>query len=278
MRILITNKVLAIFIFLSLGTILRAQNVHLAGAREAGIANSSLTLGGTWTTFHNPAGLATTNNYCVGINYLNRFQTAELSTRSITGTIPTSNGGFGAGYSYFGTSSYNQQKLALGYAHKLSDKIEAGILFDLFSANLPNEYESAYALTGELGLTIRPINNLSIGAHINNITGANYTQYEYEELPMSFRSSLTWQTDNYLLSGLLSLNRDGEPVISIGSEVTLLSNFDVRLGVSTHEAYNFSLGAGYHKTMWHTDIAFSRHPNLGYTSMLSAGINFGETK
>lgn len=255
-----------------------AQSLHIAGARETGLANSSLTLNSTWSVFHNPAGLTNFDNYSLGISYINRFQSSELSTSAIAGIIPTEKGSFGIGYSYFGTSNYNQQKSIIGYAHKLGEKVDAGISIDLYSTHLPNEYESAHAITGEVGLTVRPINQLSIGAHLNNIAGADYSDYLEQEVPMSFRSSATWTAENYLLSGQLSLNKNYDAVLSVGTEVSILQYLDIRAGVSTFEPMSFTCGLGYHQKRLQLDLAFARHPSLGYTSVVSANINFGQVK
>jgi hypothetical protein len=255
-----------------------AQSYFIAGAREAAMANSILTLGGTWSVYHNPAGIRTLNHASVGFCYENRYLLEELSTQSFAGTVPVRNGGFGVSYSYFGTSRYNEQKMALGYAHALGEKINAGILFDLYHTNLPDEYESDYIIAGEIGLIIRPIENLSIGLHLNNPTESGSQNYNTEDANTFFRSGITWHDKYFLIGTQVSIQENDEPIMSAGMEINVVPNFYVRAGISSDEKNNYTFGLGYKQKRWCGDIAFARHPILGYTSMFSIEFYPGKIK
>ena len=240
-----------------------------SGAREAALANSVLTLGGTWSAWHNPAGMALVNAPAIGIAYTNRYQLPELSTRSLAGSLPVLKGAIGVTYSYFGDQDYNEQKLAAGYAHPLGEKVFAGILIDYYSTRLPSEYDRASAIAGEIGFLAKPTEQLAIGMHLSNLSNVNYNQYMHEELPMFLNSGITYSVKDFLISANLLLPKNANPSFGVGTEVNLIKNLGVRVGISNTEAFNFCFGFGYRLDNFRADIAFNRHPNLGYVSQLS---------
>lgn len=249
-------------------------NVFRAGAREAALANTGVALGGNWSMFHNPAGLANLTAPNIGVHYTNQFMMQELSTSSIAGVLPFGQGGFGITGSYFGTQSFNEQKYAFGYAHQLGKLVNAGISIDYYRANLPEDYDLSQALTGEIGLMINPIDNLSIGCHLYNVTGSGYKDYIAENLPSFFTLGAAWQSDVFLVTSQVSLDKQKSPIISAGSEVYLIPDLAVRIGVSNDDQYQYSFGIGYRKNRFVGDIAFTRHPVLGFSSYVSFNYSF----
>ncbi len=249
-------------------------NAFRAGAREAALANTGVALGGNWSMFHNPAGLASVSDPNLGVHYTNQFLLQELSISSLAGVLPISYGGFGITASYFGTKSYNEQKYAFGYAHKLGEIVNAGISLDYFRANLPEDYEPSGALAGEIGLLVNPIENLNIGCHLYNVTGSKYKDYEAENLPSFFTLGAAWKADVFLVTSQVNLDKNNNTTISAGSEVLLIPVLAVRFGVSTDDQFRYSFGLGYKKNKFSGDIAFTQHPVLGLSSFVSFNYSF----
>ncbi len=253
----------------SIVTCYASNNIFLPGGREAGLAGSGVTLGGLWSVYHNPAGMALARNYIFGFSYENRFFLPELNVASCAGIIPSDKGAFGLSTSYFGGKTYNEQKYALGYAHALSEKLFAGVLFDFFGTHLPGEYESLFSLAGELGVIARPTENLDVGFHIYNLTGSKYKAYSREELNRVFRSGITWHDNYFLLTSLVQVGNKQETIFSIGTEITCLKSISFRFGASNHEPARYSFGFGYLSGTVCADMAFAYHPVLGLTSSIS---------
>lgn len=249
-------------------------NSFQSGAREAALANSSVALTTDWPMFHNPAGISRLSYSSIGVHYTNQYTMQELSTASAIGSMPIAAGAFGFSLSYFGTSMYNQQKYAIGYAHQLGDFLSAGVIFDYFMAHLPEEYESSHALAGEIGLIANPIDKLSIGCHIYNVTDSKYSNLTDENLPSFFALGAAWESETFLVSSQVNLDKESDPTISIGSEVLLIESIAVRFGVSTNEQYQYSFGLGYNNKKFKGDIAFTRHPVLGFSSYVSFNYSF----
>ena len=257
---------------------LATQNYFFEGGRESGMANSFLTLGGIWSVYHNPAGIARTNQMSLGFSYSNHYLINELSTQSFAGIVPAGKGAFGAYYSYSGTSRYNEQKLALGYAHTLGSKIDAGIMIDLSSTYLPDEYETAHAIAGEISLLLYPAEQFRIGLLASNISGSKYNSYTEEKLNTFFQGGVSWHGDNFLIGAKALLQMQNNPVISVGTELSIVNNLDLRAGVSTEDNMSITFGLGYKQKNWRSDIAFARHPNLGFSTFLSIEVFIGREK
>lgn len=261
-----------------LGLTSYTQTPAAFGAREIGMANSESTYSSVWSVNLNPAGIINTETPSIGFSYFNQFQLKELSTKDIAAVIPTNTGGFGANYAYFGTSTYNLQNISIGYAHKLGEKFYAGITTLYHSINLPNEYETTHAISGNIGVIMLPIAQLRIGVNLNNISNSKYANYIQESPDMFFRTGISWKAENFLISGSIILSKDRSPTTSIGTEISFIKELDIRLGVSSADHTNFTFGLGYGKSHWQTDLAFCRHPNLGYSSAISVEFYFGKNK
>jgi len=122
---------LLVFLFIYLISYSGNDN-YPTGSRSASMGNSSVTLSDVWSTHHNQAGLAGLTKPTIGFHHENRFIVKEYGLQSLAFVLPTNSGNFGISLSYFGYSKYNESKIGLGYAKKLSDKISFGVQLDYF--------------------------------------------------------------------------------------------------------------------------------------------------
>ncbi|MBN2487111.1 MAG: hypothetical protein JXB34_14145 [Bacteroidales bacterium] len=257
-----------IFLCVSTG-ITASDKVFYPGAREAGMAGSSVSVPGLWAVYHNPAGLGYLTSASAGICIENHYQLEELNTASLAVVVPERKGSFGFSSAYFGTSRFNEQKFAFGYGRCLGEKLSAGVLLDCFVANLPENNGSSVLLAGEAGLLYKPLPKLNMGFHVQNPTVASYKNYNNEFLPVVFRAGASWEDKQFILSQQVQLNSRGETILSIGSEIKLTENLALRAGVSNSRQANYSMGAGYFSQHLSCDVAFSHHPVLGFSSALT---------
>jgi hypothetical protein len=243
----------------------------LAGTRETGLANSTVAMSTIWSEFHNPAGIAGVSEFGFGLNYENRFLLREISTTSFAGVLPVKSGSFGISGSLFGTSIYNEQKYAFAYARNFAGKIDVGIQCDYLSVNLPEDYETRRTLAGEIGIIAHPFENLHIGCHLYNPTGAKYNK-SYGSLPLIFRTGAAWIEDKYLISAQVQMSNQEKTTFSVGSEICLIKSMAVRVGISSQQYMSYTLGLGYKQDFWQADFAVAHHPVLGFSSFVSVEI------
>jgi hypothetical protein len=243
--------------------------VFLAGAREMALAHSGVSLGGIWSVYYNPAGLATVQNTSFGIGYENKFMVKDLNTASCALSFPLIKGTVGTACSYFGGTRYNEKKFAVAYAHKLASNLSAGILVDYFSASLPEGYDDSRTLAGELGLLAKPLEKLSVGLHIANISGSGFKYYSNNNLPQFIRTGVTWTEENFTLITQAQISAKQETIISVATEINILKNTAIRMGASNNESMRFTFGFGYALQNLRADIAFAHHDVLGMSSSFS---------
>lgn len=264
-----------LIVFLVINGDLCAQNnIFQSGAREAGLANTAIAIADNYSMFHNPGNISGVKATTIGVNYSNVFMLPELSLSSISGLMPFRQGAFGVSASYYGSSQYNEQKYAFGYGLGLGDKISAGISIDYFRVNLPGEYESEDALAGEIGIIVTPIENLSLACVLYNPTATSYKNYPSENLPSCLYIGAAYQSEGFLITSQANIESDQDPVLSLASELYLVKNFAIRLGISTDDLYQYSFGLGYTHTKLNADIAFARHPVLGFSSFITLNYAF----
>ncbi len=261
----------------TLGTGCNASDlIFLSGSREAGLANAGTTLGGLWSVYHNPAGMAMGHVTSFGFNYENRFLIKELNIASFAGVIPSHKGAFGISYSYFGSSLYSEKKYAFGYAHLLTENLSAGVLFDYYSTTLPSEYENSGCIAGEAGILATPLEKLSIGFHIANITSSKYKAYYNEDLPQYFRTGVSWKEEYFMIVTQIQLGKNHQPIISAGTEINFIKSLSFRFGTSTSESMRMTWGLGYNQRLLQVNIAFMHHTVLGLSSSLSLLFRFSK--
>ena len=109
------------------------DNYHIGG-RSAAMGSSSVMLQDRWAIHHNQAGLAWLDQKTVGAYYESRYTTSALGLQGGAFVLPMDVGTFGLSVSAFGYSLYNETKVGLAYARKLSPMFSVGIQLDYFSS------------------------------------------------------------------------------------------------------------------------------------------------
>lgn len=248
---------------------LTSQTVCFSDAQSAGMANMSVATIQNSPFSANPAAMSSKSRIQVGLSYLNTFMVNELNTTSAAIVYPGKLGSLGLNIGYFGSSYYNEQKYSLSYSKTLGNKINGGIRFNYFQTDISSEYEKPIAITGDLGILISPIEHLSVGALLINLTGAKYLHYEYEDLKQGVVTGAVWTERLFLISTQVELFKNQPAAMGVGSEINLSEKFDLRLGISSNETHKYTFGFGYGLEKLQADVAFAFHPVLGYSSYIS---------
>jgi hypothetical protein len=255
--------------------LIHASDIVLnVGARETALANSGVSLGGVWSVYYNPAGLVTVKSSSFGISYENKFMVKDLNTASCAIAVPSFKGTFGITCSYFGGTRYNEKKYAIAYAHALTKNLSAGILFDYYSASLPEEYDDCRTLAAELGILANPTEKLSLGMHVANITNSNYKNYSTSNVPQFLRTGASWTEEHFILSLQAQLGKNQETIISAATEINIVKSLAVRMGVANSECMRYTFGFGYTHHNIQADIAFVHHRVLGLSSSFNLIFRF----
>ena len=260
-----------IIVFLFILTInLYSQNQNRAvGANYLAMANAGVVKSDVWSVYHNQAGLANLETFNIGIHLDNKYGIKELSHGALALAMPTNAGTFGLSYSYFGYSKYNESKIGLAYAKKLFEKVSAGIQLDYFSTSIYGDYGTGGALTAEIGLLFEPIENLIIGAHAFNPVRTSYNTFDEEALSTALKLGIGYYFSESVLF-TIEVESDFENATNFksGVEYMPVENLFLRAGINTNPvSYHFGVGYQFYQII--TDLAFSHHEVLGYSTNIS---------
>ncbi len=118
--------VFALLFAISYSGLCSGENYHIGG-RSAAMGHSSVMLKDQWSIHHNQAGLAWMDKKAAGIYYESRFATSALGLQGDLFVLPTKLGNFGVSVAAFGFSLYNETKVGLAYARKLSPMFSVGV-------------------------------------------------------------------------------------------------------------------------------------------------------
>lgn len=232
----------------------------------------SVAMGGTAVAIsllHNPALSA--HSYAL-LSYENRYGVKEFSTFCGAfqyNQLPFS---FGATFSRFGYSRYNETMLGVDISKKLFRFLSLGVR--IHYANMVGAVDegiSNHALTADLAATLRLSPVWTVGIVANNVFKTDIGSAHYP-LPLPFRlrvgcavapsESVLFAADVDYFDSLYWLFR-------VGMEYFLLKEMPLRLGLTT-APFQPTFGLGYHPSFnWRFDLASSYHTVLGFTPSIS---------
>ncbi len=261
---------------LSFYAISQNSTAPMSGARGLGMGNASVAFTDIHSIFSNQAGLAFVDGISFSIGAERRFITAEINSIEAGLAYPTKAGTFGLAINYFGFSGYNEQRIGLAYARKLSERISIGAQVDYLGYSIP-EYGNKALFTFELGVQAELIENLFIGAHVFNPVRQEVVPDE--KVPTVFKLGTAYLPNKKLtISGELEKDIDLDMVFKAGVEYYLIDIFCLRAGISTSPFLNsFGMGLSL-KNGLKIDLATNYHYDLGFTPAISLAYEMNKNK
>ena len=116
-----------------------------------------------------------------------------------------------------------------------------------------------------------PVDNLMLGFHIFNPTGATIPKMRQEKIPVIMRVGLGYQFGERLFLGM-ETEKDldiASPMYKLGLEYRLIEYIYARIGVMLQEYVEHSFGIGFNLLNFHASLAFSYRQLVGYTPYFS---------
>lgn len=274
------KKTLFTFLLLVFWFATTAQTISsVAGARAAGMANAGITNQDVWAVFNNPAAYSGMKYSSVGIYYENRFLMKETGYGSLAFAAPLFGGNIGFGFSHFGYSLFQSDKVALGYSQQLFKFFSLGLQVNYFSLRQTEYYGNLNAMTFEAGIMSKPNDKLSIGVYVFNPINLSYYEDSDIKMPITLRLGFSYLFSKSLLLSLetgKSIN-GYTPAFRSGIEYNINNQFSVRTGVAL-SPMEYSFGLGYNsffsKNKLGFDLAYAYHEVLGSTPKLSITYEF----
>lgn len=254
--------------FLALNTFAGNEN-YLLGARQAGLANSTVALSDVWSTSQNQAGLGEIKSVSAGLAYENRFLIPEFGLKGLALAVPVGGGAFGLNVSSFGYSSYSESKIGIGYGRRLAENLLIGVQMDYLRVQLGDIYGTQNTFVAELGMKANLTNKLSVAAHVYNINRAKLAAYNDERVPTVLRLGGLYEfSEKVLLVAEVEKDIQKKASVKAGMEYHVTKPLYFRAGFSS-EPFKTAFGVGLDLNLFKIDISTSYHPQLGFTPQMS---------
>lgn len=272
------SKVLLIVpIFLFCYSSVLAQFFHENDAISTGLSGSDAAYTGTSLFCQNPALFAQARQSHFGFSYYNPYLLPELSTTSMAAVFRTEGGSIGTCLGYFGSSLYNESKLSLGYGHQLFKKLDAGIKLNYQHRRVEVLNTFSSIISGELGLTTRLSDELSLGLMYSNVS--NTGNSVESELPVLIKLGIAYsQKKDYFCTLQLTLIDYSEITASVAFEYWLKNIFVLRSGVAIENDVSYSFGCGIAVMDLNLNLGFRQHACLGLSSGITVIYHFNKNE
>jgi len=189
--------------------------------------------------------------------------------------VPGSWGTLSAGASTFGFEDYREIHLSLGYARGLqfgtARSLRMGGTLRLHHTSIA-EYGRAAALGLNLGLGLRLLRSLHLGATATNVTGASLVPDE--SLPRTLAVGLFYRALDDVLVVIDAFKDVRFPLTMRGGlEVQPVSPLFLRAGVTTTPT-RFRTGLGVRLGPLNADVAAEQHQRLGWSPSASLRVRW----
>lgn len=247
-----------------------AQFTHLSDARLLALSTAIEATGENYMGMSNPAGLATNKNLQFGLHYHNRFMLHELGTQSICAAVPVNRGSFASRINYFGTNALNESKFTISYGHNFTAWLAGGIDLNYHYLSIGTLNEKLSAVTGNIGMVVRPMDELCIGIFYQNPANILFESEYGNNTGTSLQAGITYnEFEKFLIAAKVRWIDFSWIDVALGTEVYLTRNLIVRGGIKLPSSMSYTFGAGFCFSWIHFDLGFEQHPVLGLSSSAS---------
>lgn len=247
-----------------------------AGARSAGMANTSLTIRDTWAVFNNPAATCRLQHISAGIYYENRFLLKQTGFGALAFQMPLhKSGNLTVGVSHYGYKLYQYSRAVIGYSQQLFANLYMGLNLNYIHLSQAEYYGRANGMTFELGIYSQPVKNFSLGVYVFNPVNISFFENSDLKMPVAMKFGLSYLfSDALLLAVETGKTINGyTPIFKGGIEYNLRKHFSFRAGISM-VPIEYSFGLGYKVAGATIDLAFAYHQILGLSPKISVQYEF----
>jgi hypothetical protein len=255
--------------------IVYSQQYSSATPCSSAPANASVAYTKKWTGFHNPAIISSETNNHVSLNYDNRFELKELSTKSLSVSFSNALLNCGLALSYFGYKLYNETQIGVAFSREFTSCLSMGIQCNYYNIYFSSDEGNKGSLITQIGLLSKIAPNLQIGFHAYNPTQSKLTISSSEKRIPSIFSLGANYFFNENIRGIIQVDKEIEyPLIwRCGFEYFLLKKFTIRLG-GYGNPFTPCIGTSLSHNKFCLNINVERHQILGVNSNVELSYSF----
>lgn len=225
--------------------------------------------------FANPSGCAFDETRFVSLHYLNRYGIKELSTYAGSFNFPNKYLNVGAYVSRYGFKAYNETLASVNLYRKLSSFLALGVRVNYLNIHYSATDPNKSLFTADIGVIARPVDKLTLSVlAINPFVVKLKSDSRKMEMPVALSLGASYEVLPVLLM-CAEVEKDFScPVVcKVGMEYVPVSQLSLRAGMYG-KPFTPSFGVGLNLSFFTLDLAFSRHPVLGFRSSCDVAFSF----
>ncbi|MDR1762566.1 MAG: hypothetical protein LBR64_01235 [Dysgonamonadaceae bacterium] len=216
----------------------------------------------------NPASLSFNQRKSVELSVFNRFEMEELSTETLSASLPNRFIDAGFQLSAFGYEDYQLLGAKIGLAKRVSQQFAVGVSLGYMNESSVLLDVSNKILTADAGLCWKMSDKFDFAFSTKNLLHSASSMRRQCFAGILYRLS---EAFNLLLEGGSDFEENHSA--SLGADYLIADKFNIRLGFNSNPKTP-SLGFGYRIDHFTTDVCFLLHPVLGLSSGISVNYNF----
>ncbi len=251
-----------------------AQDLY-GSARASALGHGTTALSNTAGVHANPAAAAALGERTVTFYAREGFGLSVLRYGAVFSSWPTPWGTLSTGASTFGTETYRETHLSLGYARALqlgtTRTVHVGLVTRYYHTNIQG-YGNDGAVGIHLGLLLPLLPTVHIGVHATNVNTPSLV--DDESLPQTLAIGLSYRAGSRIRV-VADVFKDIDFPASVrgGIEVHPISLLALRAGVMTTPTH-FTGGIGLRLDHLQADLAAEQHQELGWSPSASLRVNW----
>ena len=207
-----------------------------SGVRSAAMGHASASLRDVWSALNNPAGLAATETFSVGVFAEQRFAVEGIQMGGLALALPIKDiGVVGIGGRVTAlNSTFTRQRWGLSVARSFGPRVMAGLNVQLSNLNIQG-YGSQTLVHAQAGLQYQILSELRAGLELSNPSGQRFSETTDERMPTSIQSGIAYRFSDKLLLALEAYKvTDRETRMQSGLEYRLKEKLALYSGFQTN--------------------------------------------
>lgn len=225
--------------------------------------------------FANPASCSFTTVRSASLQYVNRYGVKELSTYAGLINLPNKYLNTGLYMSRFGFNAYHETMVSVNVYKKLSSYLGLGIRINYLNLHYSDKETNKSLVTGDIGVYIKPVKHLILSVlAVNPLrTGIKIGKNKYDT-SIILSVGVSYEIAKYfLVTGELEKDFLYPAIVKLGMEYIPIKQLSIRAGMYA-KPFTPSFGLGINISPFVIDLAFNRHPVLGFYSCCGLLFNF----
>ena len=244
------------------------------GPRLTAMGNNSAAIADVWAIQANAAAITALKRPIVSINYIKHFLSEEVSTQGLVAVIPVENNFISVGFSRYGLSSYNQNKISFAYAKRFGNQFSMAMTANYHQLKITN-YGSSNGFSADVGFYYKFSETFNFGAYITNPLKQGFANAEVSipiETSVNIGASYL-VSDKVLMAATASKLLKNAIDVRLGIEYQIAMPLALRAGVSAKPFKQYAgFGVNFNKLL--IDFATIFDNNLGYSPQIALGYAF----